>query len=187
MCGRARVARGVRTTRARDAKPRTAPMARRRDGDIAPYRQAARGEHTGSAPYRHAARGESTGGARGMPSRTPRWRAATGNGAAARAGRPGGRPSRPTAMPHERCARPRGARGGTTRGHERRGRRRARQWVLVRGRGAMMLTGKGNPRPEKKLLPHFFGVCSQRMSRSNPSHTEKDQNKAIFILTRACG
>ena len=28
---------------AREAKPRTAPMARRRDGDIAPYRQAARG------------------------------------------------------------------------------------------------------------------------------------------------
>ena len=27
---------------AHDAKPRTAPMARRRDGDIAPYRQAAR-------------------------------------------------------------------------------------------------------------------------------------------------
>ena len=30
----------------RDAKPRTAPMARRRDGDIAPYRQAARAVRT---------------------------------------------------------------------------------------------------------------------------------------------
>ena len=31
---------------ARNAKPRTAPMARRRDGDIAPYRQAARAVRT---------------------------------------------------------------------------------------------------------------------------------------------
>ena len=41
-------AREVRTAGAHDAKPRTAPMARRRDGDIAPYRQAARRGRTGN-------------------------------------------------------------------------------------------------------------------------------------------
>ena len=42
---------------ARDAKPRTAPMARRRDGDIAPYRKGARGGRTmpSRAPRRGAA------------------------------------------------------------------------------------------------------------------------------------
>ncbi len=49
--------------RVHDAKPRTEPMARRRDGDIAPYRQATRGR----------VRGEGNGGDidRGHP-RTPR-------------------------------------------------------------------------------------------------------------------
>ena len=37
----------------------------------------------------------------GMPSRAPRWRAATGSSAAARAGRPGGQASRPTATGHK--------------------------------------------------------------------------------------
>ena len=50
------VARGVR-----DAKPRTAPMARRRDGDIAPYRQAARGVGTATGRTRR----ERGNGARG--------------------------------------------------------------------------------------------------------------------------
>ena len=41
--GNARASHGVRNGgRARDAKPRTAPMARRRDEDIAPYRNGAR-------------------------------------------------------------------------------------------------------------------------------------------------
>ena len=35
--------------RARDAKPRTAPMARRRDGDIAPYRNGTAPRGTGGA------------------------------------------------------------------------------------------------------------------------------------------
>ena len=74
--------------------------AMRRDGDIAPYRQAAREVRTATG-HEHGARKY-----RAPPSRAPRWRAATGNGAAARAGRPGGQASRPTAKPHERCARP---------------------------------------------------------------------------------
>ena len=42
----ARVVRTARGAGARDAKPRTAPMARRRDGDIAPYRNGGtRGAH----------------------------------------------------------------------------------------------------------------------------------------------
>ena len=48
---------------------------------------------------------------RGVPCHAPRWRAATGSGAAARAGRPGGQASRPTAKLHDHRAHERGARG----------------------------------------------------------------------------
>ena len=43
--------------RVRDAKPRTAPMARRRDGDIAPYRQAAREVRTATGRTRRHGEG----------------------------------------------------------------------------------------------------------------------------------
>ena len=101
-------------------KPRTAPMARRRDRDIAPYRQAARVMRTATgrtprdtggthghgtmrrdrdiAPYRQAARGGARRGRGEGQSRAPRrWRGgAIGT-------------SRPTAKQHGRCARPRDA------------------------------------------------------------------------------
>ena len=136
-----------------DALPRTAPMARRRDGDIAPYRNGTAqrstatgygrvrtqwdrttGEGgTGTGP-RHGERefrttpsrtreGARRGRGHGMPCRAPQWRAATGNGAAARAGRPGGQASRPTGTGHGDGARarvePRRWRGRRERGRER--------------------------------------------------------------------
>ena len=78
------------TSGAHDAKPRTAPMARRRDGDIAPYRKGARVEH-GDGTRVVRTRRETNG--RGMPSRAPRrWHGgAMGT-------------SRPTAKPHEEDA-----------------------------------------------------------------------------------
>ena len=80
-----------RGARDRDAKPRTAPVARRRDEDIAPYRN-------GTVP-------------RGTPGRAPRWGALTGDdGAAARAGRSGGRWRGITAPKRRGAAR--GAAGG---------------------------------------------------------------------------
>ena len=63
-----------RTAKPHDAKPRTAPMARRRDGDIAPYRQAARavratrgagGARRGAREGRDEGRGRCAGGRRG--------------------------------------------------------------------------------------------------------------------------
>ena len=109
--------------------PSRAPRhaARRRDGDIAPYRngtapRGTRGAHDAKPRTAVASRyGQGPGGAsqearrpstsrpvatgphhgarevRTMPSRALRWRAATGNSAAARAGRPGGQASRPVA------------------------------------------------------------------------------------------
>ena len=72
--------------RAHDAMPRTAPMARRRDGDIAPYRNGARqwGPHHGTRQ------------------RGPQRDTVTEADGAARAGRPGGQASRPTATGPER-------------------------------------------------------------------------------------
>ena len=52
--------------RVHDAKPRTAPMARRRDGDIAPYRNGTAPRGTGGAhakPHERCARQRGTGGA----------------------------------------------------------------------------------------------------------------------------
>ena len=80
--------------RARGTMPRTAPMARRRDGDIAPYRNGTRGMRRGGR-----VEGEGCKAAH------------RADGAAARAGRPGGQASRPTAMLHEVCARQRGTGG----------------------------------------------------------------------------
>ena len=94
--------RAVRTEKARNAKPRTAPMARRRDEDIAPYRNGTRGVRAAKA------RDEGTGRGRGMPSRAPR------RGAAARWGHRALPPSR-TRCAHERAAR---ARGRTATGRE---------------------------------------------------------------------
>ena len=51
--------------RVHDAKPRTAPMARRRDGDIAPYRHAARGRRHGK---------DARGGVRGRKRQKNRFR-----------------------------------------------------------------------------------------------------------------
>ena len=70
--------------RAHDAKPRTAPMARRRDGDIAPYRQAARGGRT--------ATGRGRGGRRepGVPAADHRALPQRGTGDARNHGRYGG-------------------------------------------------------------------------------------------------
>ena len=57
------------------------------------------GERTTGSVRGRGATGASEGS--GMRSSAPRWRAATGNGAAARAERPGGQTSRPIAKPHE--------------------------------------------------------------------------------------
>ena len=84
-----------RTAKPHDAKPRTAPMARRRDGDIAPYRN-------GTARWERMAREHATGHEGG---RKARWRGgasvgrtATGrNGARARDAKP-----RTAAVSHRR-------------------------------------------------------------------------------------
>ena len=56
----ARVMRGLHQ-KERDAKPRTAPMARRRDGDIAPYRDGARQRGTVTGRCGEAGHGEGHG------------------------------------------------------------------------------------------------------------------------------
>ena len=114
--------------RVHDAKPRTAPMARRRDGDIAPYRQAARGVRT--------QRG--AGGAQAKPRTAPRRGGAMGT-------------SRPTAKPHEECARngtaPRGTGGahamGPRNGTAPRGTGGAHGEGTRRGTAAGRATGRG--------------------------------------------
>ena len=115
------------------AKPRTAPMARRRDGDIAPYRQAAREVRTATGTggeMQSRMRGCAARGADAKPRTAPMARrrdediapyrqAARGGerqrGARRRArdAKPRTAPmgtSRPTAKPHERGTRVAGAR-----------------------------------------------------------------------------
>ncbi len=87
------------------AKPRTAPVARRRDGDIAPYRNGARAVRT--------ATGHGEGRRSGVRARGAGCQAAHRGGEPPRAKERGGAmgTSRPTAKPHEGSARAvRGAR-----------------------------------------------------------------------------
>ena len=72
-----------------DSKPRTAPMARRRDGDIAPYRNGTEPRGTGGA---HDAKPRTA-----VASRAPRQRRGGAMGT-----------SRPTAKPHDHETEPRG-------------------------------------------------------------------------------
>ena len=56
--------------RARGTMPRTAPMARRRDGDIAPYRNGARGDAHGEGHERGAREGRGRGAGEGSGRKT---------------------------------------------------------------------------------------------------------------------
>ena len=70
--------------RARDAKPRTAPMARRRDGDIAPYRNGTAPRDTAKPRTAPMARRREPGGPaakhRGLPQRDTRGVRGNGTG-----------------------------------------------------------------------------------------------------------
>ena len=116
------------------AKPRTAPMARRRDGDIAPYRQAARGVRTATG-HERCARQRGTGVEHRNGAREVRTTKPHGEGARCEAAHRGGEPpramarrrepggwgiptggcgqaSRPTAKPHGEGARAMARQGG---------------------------------------------------------------------------
>ena len=94
---------GARSNGAR-ARARTAPMARRRDGDIAPYRQAARVVCTGAGAPRRAAKARDA-----MPRTAVASRHGRRRGGASREAR------RPSIAPYRQAARPQGARAGRAR------------------------------------------------------------------------
>ena len=148
---------------AREAMPRTAPMARRRDGDIAPYRNETRAwRMRGDAAVSHRGRcgaaarwghralpqrdrmamgvrgGRGEGG--GRPSHAPRWRAGG-------ASREGGEPPRAVAAKHralpQRDCMAMGAGVVHASGVWQRGTREGRAGVVRgrRGRGVILFSG----------------------------------------------